>query len=73
MHNGAVARAIGMVAGVLRFCWQDDTLGGLNARLVDRFTAVRTAGFPLTCSFAPQLSVPPMTGRDFWSRIAGYR
>jgi hypothetical protein len=32
-HNGAVARAIGMVAGVLRYCWQDDILGGPSERL----------------------------------------
>ena len=73
MNNGAVARAIGMVAGVLRFCWQDDTLGGLMVRpqVASRRSARRP--FPLTCSFAPQLSVSRATGRDFWSFIARYR
>jgi hypothetical protein len=44
-----------MVAGVLRFCWQDDTLGGRTARRRIRFGG--TGGeLPLTCSLAPQLT-----------------
>jgi len=56
-----------MVAGVLRFCWQDDTLGGPMARHAIFFSVGRTADLPLTCSFAPQLSVAGRPAENFWS------
>jgi len=36
-----------MVAGVLRFCWQDDILGGPSGRRRTAFTPVRRRDLPL--------------------------
>jgi hypothetical protein len=59
-----------MVAGVLRFCWQDDTLGGRKARPRSVASAAPHGGLPLTCSFAPQLCSARVAVEDFSTNLA---